>query len=76
MSELHKLLQSIIDDVEAMRVTEPGDITEEEYEDSGHWFGPFGNSYQSRKDYLGYCEWPNLSILIEEAKKLIGKENK
>jgi hypothetical protein len=69
MKTIQELLESIIIDVEAMRTNEPGDIEEEGYEDSGHWFGPFGNSYQSRKDYTGYVEWPNLSLLIKELKQ-------
>jgi hypothetical protein len=68
-----EILKAIVADVEAMRTDFPpawentGDKSEEE-----HWFGTFETAcanYNGDYDDQVAVQWPNLGILIEEAKE-------
>lgn len=58
------LLRSIVNDVEEMRTE--GDET---LPDREHWFGSFGYAWETAKGTD--IQWPNLSILINQAKELL-----
>lgn len=69
--EARELLLSIVADVEAMKCEMPSwhDVLEDSAKD--HWFGPFEEASYDSHDYSGfYIQWPNLDILIEQAKEI------
>ena len=72
--ELRKLLQSIVTDVEAMRVDTPKNDLTRDKQYQGHWFGgfsaydlDFGGDYNEEMSF----QWPCLGILIDKAKELL-----
>jgi hypothetical protein len=56
--KLRAALQSLVSDIDEMRCDDPKD----------HRFGPFNVGFETDT-----IEWPNLSILAEEAKKLLAE---
>jgi hypothetical protein len=68
-----EILKSIVADVEGMKADAPEDIMRDSgSEDKEHWFGPFELGENDQESYTGFSvQWPNLGILIEEAKKCV-----
>ena len=76
MKTAEEILKAIVGDVEAMRCEPPFDIGQLGIpEENEHWFGGFSESECYDGDYdspMARIQWPNLGILIAEAKELLG----
>ena len=71
MRTSRQILASIVADVEAMKRNLPYEAGNA---DPDHWFGPFGEAVGDYESYSGHSiQWPNLGILIEEAKERLKK---
>lgn len=69
--KLEKILRSIVTDVEAMKAEAPHEIKQMGLsEEEKHWFGGFSSIAGSPDEELAF-QWPNLGILIEEAKQIL-----
>lgn len=60
MRSTTEILSDIVRDVNAMKVKNDDDSSEQQA------FGPF-EGIQSREDYTCQIEWPNLDLLVKEA---------
>ena len=70
------ILRKIVDSVEALSIETPeNDLTRdggEEYH--GHWFGWFEASHtDDEPPHTEAVQWPNLGILIEQAKEVLSQ---
>jgi hypothetical protein len=71
MRTAEEVLRSIIADVEAMSCTKPYAC---EGDSSEAWFGSFNGGQIDPFDPGSTCiEWPNLRLLIDEAKNLLNR---
>jgi hypothetical protein len=72
MKTAEQILREIVDSVEALAIETPyNDLTRDGGEDyHGHWFGWFEASHTA-EDYREAIQWPNLGLLIEEAKEVL-----
>ncbi len=71
---LQDKLGAIIGDIEVMRTQKPTDFYENEESWNEHWFGGFsawGKETDAYDNDNAVIQWPNLSILVKEAKALI-----
>lgn len=78
MKTAREILRAIVADVEAMKSEMPDTLERLEIPgESEHWFGPFEEGCRDSEDYSGYTiQWPNLGILIEEAKIALDSKSK
>jgi hypothetical protein len=68
-AQLEKVLREIVIDVESMRNAPPVDFQYLPKEEKEHWFGPFSNGDGESDTSL--IQWPNLGILVNQAKELL-----
>lgn len=78
MKTTTEVLRSLVADIEAMKAKRPigMDVLDVEGEQE-HWFGGFERGWWCgwcEQDFRFYIQWPNLGILLEEAKQALRKE--
>lgn len=69
-----KLLRSIVADVEGMKCEMPHWYEALDDASKEHWFGGFaqGTYHPDPQEYpFYYIQWPDLGILLEQAKKIV-----
>lgn len=69
--KLKELLKSFVTDIDAMSIVPPRTFETIEHGDDRYWFGPFSMFTVNDKTFEHYVEWPNLSILTEQAKEAL-----
>jgi hypothetical protein len=73
-AKLRELLQSIVADVEEMKCEMPKWYEALDDASKEHWFGGFaeGTYHPDPNEYpFYYIQWPNLDILLEQAKQIV-----